>query len=183
MRQLIERDRRRPGAGGVATTLADGRPWLLAEPTFRAGPAGGRGPLTTPDVDAALDRFYERIVLGDDLPLADLQAVARVLLLANYDLTDGEVGDLLDVAPGPEAEALAAAVSEALFGPEHRVRNYSDWVRASFLGNGLGSAEVPASAVNDVLTLLLATGRTVPPAQFIDACRAAQDRESRELLI
>ena len=181
MHHLTERDRRRPGACGVAATLADGRPWLLAEPTFRAG--GARGPLTTPDVDAALDRFYERIILGDDLPLADLLGIARVLLLANYDLSDDEAGDLLDVAAGPEAEALAAAVSEALLGPEHRVRNYSDWVRASFLGNGLGSAEVPASAVNDVLTLLLATGRTVPPAQFIDACRAAQDRESRELLI
>lgn len=181
MRELNERDRRRPGAGGIPATLADGRPWLLAEPTFRAG--AGPGPLTTPDVDAALDDFYERIVLGDDLPLADLLGAARTLLLANYDLSNVEASGLLDVAPGPEAEALATAVSEALFGPEHRVRNYSDWIRASFLGNGLGSAEVPASAVNDVLTLLLATGRTVPPSRFIDACRAAQDRESRERLI
>ena len=74
-------------------------------------------------------------------------------------------------------------ISEALFGPEHRVRNYTDWVRASFLCNGLTTTEVPASAVNDVLTLLLASGRTIPPAQFVDACRAAQDRELRERLI
>lgn len=179
MRDLNERDRRKPGARGIPATLADGQAWLLAEPTFRPK----SGPLTTPDVDPAVDRFYERIVLGDDLPLDDLLGVARALLLANYDLADDEAETLLEVDAAGEAEALARSVSEALFGPEHRVRNYSDWVRASLLGNGLIAAEVPASALNDVLTLLLATGRTVPPAQFIDACRAAQDRESRERLV
>ena len=179
MRPLTESERRKPEARGVPATLADGRPWLLVEPTFRPK----AGPLTTPDLDSALDRFYERIILGDDLPLDDLLGVARTLLLANYDLSDLEVNSLLDVDAGDEAEALAKVVSEALFGPEHRVRNYTDWVRASFLGNGLTTTEVPASAVNDVLTLWLATGRTVPPAQFIDACRAALDREHRERLI
>ena len=179
MRALTEHDRRKPGARGVAATLADGHPWLLAEPIFRLT----SGPLTTPDVDSALDRFHERIILGDDLPLDELLGVARTLLLANYDLSDLEANILLDVDPGNEAETLARAISTALFGPEHRVRSYTDWVRASFLGNGLSAIEVPASAVNDVLTVLLATGRTVPPAQFIDACRAAQDREARERLI
>ena len=179
MRPLTEHDRRRPGARGVLITLADGHPWLLAEPTFRPK----SGPLTTPDVDSPLDRFYERIILGDDLPLDDLLGVARSLLLANYELSAPEVDGLLEVDAGAEAEALARGVSEALFGPEQRVRSYTDWVRASFLGNGLATVEIPASAVNDVLTLLLATGRTVPPTQFIDACRTAQDREARERLI
>ena len=159
--------------------LADGRPWLLADPTFRPKV----GSLTTPDIDELLDRFHERIVLGEDLPLDDLLAVARALLLANYDLSDAEVSQLLDIDAGAEAEALARVVSTALFGAEQRVRSYTDWVRASFLSNGLTTAEVPASALNDVLTLWLATGRTVPPAQFIDACRAARDRESRERLV
>ena len=179
MHDLTEQTRRKPGARGVPATLADGRPWLLAEPTFRPK----AGPLTTPDVDSALDRFYERIILGEDLPLADLLGVARVLLLANYDLAEAEANRLPDTDAGDEAEALPRVISEALFGPEHRIRNYTDWVRASLLGNGLAGAEVPASAINDVLTLLLASGRTVPPAQFIDACRAAQDREYRERLI
>ena len=47
----------------------------------------------------------------------------------------------------------------------------------------LSSAEIPASAINDVLAILMATNRTVPPAHFIDACRAALDREARELLV
>ena len=176
---MTEPTRRKPGAKGVSAILADGQPWLLAEPTFRPKV----GSLTTPDVDELLDRFYERIILGDDLPLDDLLAITRVLLLVNYDLSDAEVSHLLDIDAGAEAETLARVISAALFGPEHRVRSYTDWVRASFLGNGLTTAEVPASALNDVLTLWLATGRTVPPAQFIDACRAARDRESRERLI
>ena len=179
MRDLTEPTRRRPGARGVVAILADGQPWLLAEPTFRPK----AGALTTPDIDTLLDRFYERIILGEDLPLDDLLAVARILLLANYDLSDAEANHLLDIDAGAEAEALAQVVSEALFGPEQRVRNYTDWVRASLLCNGLTTAEIPASAVNDVLTLLLASGRTVPPAQFIAACRLAQDRELRERLI
>ena len=179
MRQLTEHDRRKPGAQGVVAVLADGHLWLLAEPIFRAGSR----PLTTPNLDSAYDRFYERIVLGDDLPLDDLLGVARILLLANYDLSALEANRLLEVEAGAEAEALARVISETLFGPEHRARNYTDWVRASFLGNGLSTTEIPSSAVNDVLAMLLATGRTVGPAQFIDACRVAQDRESRERLV
>ena len=105
------------------------------------------------------------------------------MLRANYDLADDEISLLLETDAGPEAEALAQAIAQALFGPEPRVRNYTDWVRASFLANGLTIAGIPASAVNDVLTVLVATGRTVPPARFIDACQAARDREARECLI
>jgi hypothetical protein len=179
MNDPIEHQRRKPGARGGLVRLADGRHWLLAEPAFRPGPDG----LTHPDVDEALDRFYEQIVLGDDVSLADVQGVARKLLLANYALSDLEVADLLEVEPGAEAEALARAVLEMLFGPDHRVRGYGDWVRASLLANGLAPSEIPGSAINDVLTILMATNRTVPPAQFVDACRAALDRDSLERLV
>jgi len=179
MRDLSEHRRRRPGAHGNPVRLADGQPWLLAEPTFRPRPKG----LTTPDVDAAIDRFYERIVLGEDVALAEILGVARALLLANYDLTDDEVAQLVEIEPGPEAEALARAVLESLFGPDGRVRGYVDWLRASLLANGLATAEIPASAINDVLTILMATNRTVPPAQFVDACRAALDRETLERFV
>ena len=179
MRDPIEHERRRPGARGSLVRLADGEFWLLAEPAFRPG-AGG---LTSPNVDEALDRFYEQIVLGDDVSLADVQAVARTLLLANYELSVDEVADLLEVEPGLEAEGLARAVLESLFGPDDRTRGYVDWVRASLLANGLSASEIPASAIHDVLTILMATNRTVPPSRFVDACRAALDRDSLERLV
>ena len=152
---------------------------MLAEPRFRPTSAG----LTTPDVDAEIDRFYERIVLGEDLPLVDIMAVARILLLANYDLIDEEAAGLLEVEAGAEAETLAGAVLESVFGPDQRDRGYVDWVRASLLANGLDASQIPASAINDVLTILMATNRTVPPSQFVDACRAARDLDSLERLV
>jgi hypothetical protein len=175
----IEVPRRKPGATGRPVLLADGEEWLLAEPTFRAG----RASLTHPDCDAAIDRFHERVVLGDSLSLAEILATARLLLLENYELSDDEASELLEVAPGPEAERLARAVLEALFGREEAPRGYADWIRASLLANGLGNTEIPASALNDVLSILLSTNRTVPPSQFVDACRAASDRESLERLV
>jgi hypothetical protein len=179
MGDLVENERRKPGARGRLVKLADGGPWLLAEPSFRPTPAG----LTQPDVDPEIERFHEQIILGDDVSLVDVLAVARTLLLVNYNLTDDEVADLLEVEGGPEAESLARAVLESLFGPDDRVRSYVDWVRASLLANGLALSEIPASAINDVLTILMATNRTVPPSQFIDACRAARDRDSLERLV
>lgn len=181
MREPIENQRRKPGARGSLVKLSDGQPWLLAEPLFRPTPAG----LTIPDVDLAIDRFYEQIILGERVGLADIFEVARKLLLANYELSDDEVNTLLGVDGSLEVEAepLARAVLEALFGPDQRVRGYVDWVRASLLANGLAATEIPSSAINDVLTILMATNRTVPPAQFVDACRAALDRESLEDLV
>ena len=179
MRDLNEHRRRRAGARGSPVRLADGEPWLLAEPAFRPSPEG----LTRPDVDAAIDRFYERIILGEEIDLVDILAVARTLLRANYELTDAEAADLVAVDAGPEAEALARAVLESLFGPDGRLRGYVDWVRASLLANGLSGTAIPASAINDVLAILMATNRTVPPAQFVDACRAALERDAREILV
>jgi hypothetical protein len=179
MPEFFEFQRRKPDARGRLVRLADGEFWLLAEPVFRPDSAG----LTSPDVDLEIDRFHEQIILGDDVSLADILAVARTLLLANYELSNEEVADLLEVEDGPEAETLAKLVLESLFGPDQRVRSYSDWVRASLLANGLALSEIPASAINDVLTILMATNRTVTPSQFVDACRAAQDRDSLERLV
>ena len=179
MREPIEHERRKSGARGRPVRLADGRPWLLAEPDFRPSRAG----LTSPVVDQALDRFHEQIVLGEDLALADVLDAARTLLVENYELTEEELAELLEVGPGPEAEALAKAVLEAVFGPDRRVRGYVDWVRASLFANGLAPSAIPASAMNDVLTILIATNRTIPPSEFIDACRAARELDSLERLI
>jgi hypothetical protein len=179
MPEYLKFERRKPGARGRLVTLADGESWLLAEPLFRPTSTG----LTTPDVDEEIDRFHDQIILGDDVSLADVLAVARTLLLANYELSNDEVADLLEVEDGLEAETLTTVVLELLFGPDQRVRSYSDWVRASLLANGLALSEIPASAINDVLTILMTTNRTVAPSQFVDTCRVAQDRDSLENLV
>ena len=176
---LEESRRRRPGARGRIARLADGREWLLAEPNFLPTAAG----LTSPGVDEAIDRFHERVVLGEDIPLIDVLESARTLLLANYDLDDAEAAELLEVDAGPEAEALAAVVLESLFGPDRKAKGYVEWVRASLLANGLGATSIPASAIHDVLTILMATHRTVPPSQFVDACRASLERDNLERLV
>jgi hypothetical protein len=178
MTEFSEHQRRKPGARGRLVRLSDGHDWLLAEPTFRPTPTG----LTSPDVDAELDLFYEQIILADNIPLVDVMAAARTLLLANYELSENEVAELLEVEASDEAETLAGIVLESLFGPDQKVRGYVDWVRASLLANGLAIASIPASAINDVLSILMATNRTVPPSQFVDACRAARDRDSLERL-
>jgi hypothetical protein len=179
MSELSEHGRRKPGARGRLVRLSDGRDWLLAEPTFRPSPAG----LTSPNVDAELDLFHEQIILTDNIPLVDIMAAARTLLLANYDLDEAEIAELLEVDAGEEAETLAGIVLESLFGPDQKVRGYVAWVRASLLANGLAPTSIPASAINDVLSILMATNRTVPPSQFVDVCRAVRDRDSLERLV
>lgn len=159
--------------------LADGQPWILAEPSFRPSLSG----LTTPNVDHEIDRFHEQVVLGNDVYLSDILSVARRLLICNYELTNDEVAILLEVAEGTEAESLAKAVLESVFGPDQRSRTYTDWVRASLLANGLTQSEIPAAAVNDVLSILIATNRTMSPSHFVDVCRAASDRDSLERLV
>jgi hypothetical protein len=179
MIDFSEQERRKPGARGHLVRLSDGCDWLFAEPSFRPTAAG----LTSPNVDAELDLFYEQIILGKDIPLVDVLAAARILLLANYDLSEAEVAELVEVEAGAEAEALAGVVLESLFGPDQKVRGYVDWVRASLLANCLAPASIPASAINDVLSILVTTSRTVPPSQFVDACRAARDRDFLERLV
>ena len=179
MPEPIERERRKTGARGRPIRLADGRDWLLPDVEYQAGAAS----LIRPDLDEAIDRLHEQATIGEEVAVADLLGVARSLLLANYDLADDEVCDLLCVEPGAEIEALAREVFASLFGPAERVRGYTDWVRASLLANGLGESSIPPAAIRDVLAVLVATGRAVPEARFVDACRAALDRESLERLI
>ncbi|WP_435021271.1 hypothetical protein TA3x_002286 [Tundrisphaera sp. TA3] len=179
MPELVERERRKPGARGRPVRLADGNLWILPDVVYRRGESS----LTWPPLDAMIDRFHEQSVLGEEVAVADLIGVARILLLTNYDLSNDEVCDLLCVEPGAEIEALAREVFASLFGPTERVRGFTDWARASLLANGLGGSTIPAPAIHDVLAILVATNRTTPSARFIDACRAALDRNALEQLI
>jgi hypothetical protein len=177
--ELTEASRRRPGADGVSVRLADGASWLLAVPRYRAG----GGPLTEPDVDAEIDRLFESSALSGEVALVDVWSAARALLAANYDLTDGEFDELGGFTPGKRCVAFATAVLEALFGPPDAARSYTDWARASLLANGIVPATIRPGDLANVLAILVATKRTIPASQFIDASRAAEERASLENLI
>lgn len=179
MPELTEPERRKPRAEGTPVTLADGRAWLLANPTYRPGP----GSLTRPGVDQILDKIFECTVLGERLPLEDLLTVARALLKANYDLSDDEASRLVNVDTGAELQALTAHVLDALFGADRAEKTYTAWVRASLIANGLSRAEVPARDLVNVLAVLVATNRTIPLSKFADACRLLDEQARLEVLI
>jgi hypothetical protein len=179
MLDLSESERRKPGARGTLVRLADGQHWLLATPTYRAC----RDALTDPDVDQPLDKLFEGLVLDEPASISDIARIAWPLLKANYDLGDDEVAALLSVAPGAEGHRLASAAFEAVFGPDQAARSYGDWVRASLLANGLGSVEIPTRDLSNVLAILVATNRTIPLAQFADACREVHEQANLESLI
>jgi hypothetical protein len=171
--------RRRSGASGTPAVLADGETWVLANPTYRPRP----GALTEPAVDGPLDRLFESVVLDEDLSLCDLWGAARALLRANYDLTEAETSRLLSVSPGPDCQALADVVLEALFGPGRAEKTYTAWVRASLAANGLAATDIAARDVANVLAILVATNRTVPLTKFADACRLSDERARLETLL
>jgi hypothetical protein len=177
--ELTELTRRKTGAEGLPVRLADGRHWLLAIPRYLANGES----LTLPDVDESIDCLFEQSVLSGEVSIADIAEVARTLLLANYDLDDEEFAELASLAPGEESRAFAAAVLEALFGPSQAVRSYSDWVRASLLANGVVASAIRPGDLANVLSILVATKRTIPAPQFIDASRAAEEQASLESLI
>ena len=177
--ELAEASRRKPGADGIPVRLADGASWIMAVPRYRAD----GGPLTDPDVDGEIDRLFERSALSGEVALVDVWSAARTLLLANYDLTDGEFDELASFTPGRGCLAFAATVVEALFGPPQAARTYSDWARASLLANGIVQATIRPGDLANVMAILVATKRTIPASQFIDASRAAEERASLENLI
>lgn len=160
-------------------TLADGQTWLFANPEYRPTSEG----LTRPMIDPPLDRIFDRAVLNEGLPLCDLWEVARGLLLANYDLSEGDLKRLLSVSPGFESHQFATNVLDAATGIDPGGRGYIAWVRASLLANGLGGDEIPARDLGNVLAILVATNRTIPLSKFADACRLLDERARLETLI
>lgn len=124
--KLDETSLRRPDfAGGTPVRLADGRDWTLPRPRVRFVPDDGPTGFATclalagaDDYQALLDAAAAAEA-GPDVIRTEL-ALGRRLLLANYDLTPGQVADLLqfgyDEAADPEAAALREAVTGVAFG-------------------------------------------------------------------
>lgn len=175
---LREPLRRRPRASGLAVPLADGSEWLLTIPRYRSTGAT----LTMPDVDRELAQLFDLSSLCGEVALTDVWSAARTLLFANYDISDAEFADLVDLDADGE-EQLVARVVEALFGPSESSRTYPDWVRASLLANGIVPATIGPADLANVLSILVATSRTIPASRFIDASRAAEEQASLESLV
>ena len=49
--------------------------------------------------------------------------------------------------------------------------------------NGIGSQEIPARDILDVMAILVATNRTVPLSKFADACRELDETARLDILI
>lgn len=174
--ELAEPARRRPGASGLPIRLADGCAWLLAVPLARAT----GGPFTDPDLDGEIDRIFESSALSGEVLLVDAWSAARALLAANYELDDAE---FVDLVCGCDSSSFVTTVTEALFGPAGSARSYTDWARASLLANGIVPATIRPGDLANVLTILVATRRTIPASQFVDASRAAAERSALEGLV
>lgn len=177
--RLSEADRRKPDAVGVPIRLADGEHWLLARPVFSAKADG----LTRPHVDDPLNRLFDRIVTGESIPMQDVFFLASRLLRQNYRLDESELEALLTASPGRECQTFLEAVTTAVFGDENVGRNYTDWVRASLIANGLQHVDIPADDLPNVMAILVATNRTVPASNFIDACLESQAHADLESLV
>lgn len=176
--EFAEPARRKPGASGLPVLLADGSQWLLAVPRYRSTGTT----LTVPNVDCELAGLFDGSALSGEVALTDVWSAARTLLFANYDLTDNEFSELVCLDSDDET-SFVASVIEALFGPGNSARTYTDWIRASLLANGIVPATVGPRDLANVLSILVATKRTIPASQFIDASRAAEQQSALECLV
>lgn len=126
-----ERECRRPDfEDGTPVAMADGKDWQLVKPRVRRVFAGNdRGFKTVFNradggVFAALMAAYEAVQENEDALVSEYAkvelALGRYLLVANYDLSDDEVGDLLQFSysekDDPEGWAIREAVMGVVFG-------------------------------------------------------------------
>ena len=105
---LDELAKRRPGfVEGVSVVLADGQAWQLRRPLVRFAPADNEMgfevcmSLDGNDGYAALIAANEAAAEGVEVIRTEL-ALARAVLVANYDLTGPEVGTLLRFSWNPK---------------------------------------------------------------------------------
>lgn len=127
------RSRRPDFLGGPAVRLTDGNDWCLPRPTSYFVPdddaAGVRRHWNLGDEYGALfDRCMEA---EDDLAMiAGELAIARFLLLRNYDLTPAQAGSLLRFGYGatadPDAAAMRTAVMDVVTGKQPAPKASSD---------------------------------------------------------
>ena len=148
----------REGASGIPVVLGDGATWLLAD--------GG----LLNALDPIRDKIDDSARIGGQVEMADIGQAAWIMLAANYRLSGPEIGGLI---LGASQGGLAAAVMEALFGPEHPRRTYTTWAASALIANGIDPDAVPEGLRPHVLAQLVGTGRAIPIERFVESAVAA----------
>jgi hypothetical protein len=133
MSKLCEKERRRPDfVPGAPVTLADGQVWELRRPVIRFIPDDNHASGFQVRLSLGADNRFGELIAQRDAAFggegtAEITAIvgielalARLMLLANYDLTAEQVGTLLqfgyDEEADPEGAALRDAVLDVAFG-------------------------------------------------------------------
>lgn len=113
---------------GTPVKLADGQEWQFPKPRVRLVPAnndqGWKTVLVRPDGGVFVGLMSKYEALGEDSTIASMAslelAVAKHLLLANYELSEDQVGQLLqfgyDEKADPEGSEIRQAVMGVVFG-------------------------------------------------------------------
>lgn len=158
-RPLTPEDRARGGTlAGVPVALKGGSKWVLAH---------GRLDRV---LDDWRDRLFDSMVMRGQVVNREVWAAGYLLLRTNYQLNPFEALELFEGAD--EAQAVADAVMEALFGPERPRRTYSTWARASLYANALDPRAIPPEDLPRVLDILIATRRTLPMDRYLESYEA-----------
>lgn len=124
--RLDEQSLRRPDfVEGSPVVLADQQTWHFRRPTVRHVPADtpiGFDVRVRFDDDGTFSRLWREMREAEEGPraIATMLAAGRYLLLANYDLTADQVGDLIQFAFGeeddPEGERIRDEVMAVVWG-------------------------------------------------------------------
>ena len=170
-------DEAEPVDGRVFTLTPEDRahagPWV--SPGTRVPIAGAVWLLAdhVPYFEPLWDRLYDAAVLKGSYDVDDVGAAGVRLLLANYDLSAGEVAALVRAANPAD---LVAALELALFGPTRSHRTYTEWVTLVLLANRIDRADVPPHMLTYLMDYLESAGLAIPAAEFISSAAAVRRR-------
>jgi hypothetical protein len=155
-------DRLKPGATGTR---------------YPIGPAELLLPEFVPEFAECWDRVYDGRFLAGSYDAADLRACVMHLVLVNYDVS---LDEALGAAVLAHPDELVAPVEAALYSPPEgaRARTWSRWARASLIAGGIRPDTVHPADLQDVLDVLVMTGRTVPPERFVGSAYYRAERDA-----
>ena len=174
-----ESERRRGTASGAPIRLSNDEEWLFSKLSVTQFPES----LTTPRIDAELDSIFESLTLDGNVKLKDLWLIGRLLIQANYVLTNEEVSFLFELKPGTETQEFAAKILDLVLILRIKTRTFIDWIRASLIANSISPSLLTFRDLPHVLDILVATKRTIPLTEFADVCLHAQQCVNLDSLV